>query len=321
MRLLIVALALMVLLSMSVLKCSGAQINLRAESQVSTGKPVTIADVADMQADEQLAARIGRVIVSASVPAGNQRSIDTSYIKLKLKSAGLNDAVTVKGPDRISVTGKSTTITSAELCEEVQNYVLGLASAGNCTYEVIIERSPRDIVTAAGAEIRIQPRLLSKSLRLGPNTVAIDVLVDGKVAATTTASVQVKAVADVLVTTTAVSQGEQLTEANTTWEQREVTRIADAIIMSAGGETRDWVARRTIPAGTVLRSADVMLPFDVRSGDTVTLVVNCGRVTLRTPAQCKQDGRIGDTIKVRSSVSSQDVRAKITGAGTVEICR
>jgi flagella basal body P-ring formation protein FlgA len=53
----------------------------------------------------------------------------------------------------------------------------------------------------------------------------------------------------------------------------------------------------------------------------VNLVVRCGNVVLHTTAQVKQDGRAGDTVRVVSAVSQDEVRAQVVEPGMVEIAR
>lgn len=299
----------------------GATVTLRAESEVPAARAITVADVATVQADDRLAERIDAVVVSSSLLPGAKRTIDASYVKLKLSAAGVDKGVEVVGPAKFAVLGQSVTLSAEDLAAKARDYVLGMLTDASRTYDVVVDRAPRNLVLPGGSEVEVRPRLLSRSVRFGSNTVALDAVVDGRVAATTTASLSVSAVADVLVAKAAIPQGEPLTADNTGWEQRDVTRMPDAIVMTAGGEMRERVARRSLSAGTPITNNDVTLPPTVRQGDTVTVVVVCGSVKLRTTAQSKQDGRTGDTVKVRPSISDQDVRARITGPGTVEIDR
>jgi flagella basal body P-ring formation protein FlgA len=148
----------------------------------------------------------------------------------------------------------------------------------------------------------------------------MDALLAGRAISTASAVLQIKATAAVLIAADTIPVGQALTTQNTKCESRDVTRIKDPILQSAAND-QSWVARRSIQAGAVITGADVALPPDIRSGDQVTLTVKCGTVAIRTSAEARQDGRVGDSIRVRSSVSNEEVRARITGSGAVEISR
>lgn len=297
-----------------------AKVTLKAESEVDAGQMVTIADVATIAAPASLAQQVASLSISGAPLPGTQRTISASYIKLKLRSAKLDDKVILGGADKVSIKAQGLTVSSEELVDEARNYILGQLPSDNRTYDVTVSRTPRAITTTPG-EYQVKTRLMSSSIRLGNNTVAIDLVVDGKSVATTSASLDVKATADVLVTKETLSSGSAISLQNVSWEQRDITRTPDAITMPEGGQVPAWVAKRTLNSGTIVTSKDIALPPAVNMGDTVTLIVRCGKVTLRATAQCRDNGGIGDAVRVRSSASSEDVRALVVQPGTVEIVR
>lgn len=310
-----------------IILCSSAaysavvKVVLRSESEVRPSRAVAVKDIARVEGPKEAARKAGDVTVGISPSPGQHRTIDSSYIKARLKSTSLGMGVNVVGPDTVSVVGKCTKLTSQQLTEEATNYIQGLLPQDNRTYEVSVQRSPRDVVAAAGESVRISPRLYSNSIHPGVNTVALDVEVDGKIVATTSVVMQIKTTAKVLVATDTIQTGQPLTSQNTTRELRDITRANDPLVIQNNNENNAWIAGRVISAGSTIRSSDVKLPPDIRKGDSVSLVVKCGKVTLHATAEAKQDGRTGDTIRVLSAVSKEDVRARVIGPGMVEIRR
>ena len=298
-----------------------AKISLRSECEVASAQQVKVEDIADISAPAKLAEKLGEMVICTAPIPGGSRTLESSYIRSKVAAICGETPVKMAGADRVKLTGRCIRVSSDEIADEARNFVLSQLPRDNCTYEVTIQRAPRELTLSEGEGIVLRPKILTNSVRPGPCTVAIDAVVNGRTAATTSATLDIRAVADVLVATAPIAQGEAITSANTTWDQRDVTRSPGAISMSEGGEVKDWIARRTISAGSLITSSDVKLTPVVRSGDKVTLTVKCGNVTLRTTAQSKQDGRVGDSIQVKSEMSQQEVRARITGPGTVEIVR
>lgn len=302
-------------------QCAVVKVVLKPESEVQPSRPVAIKDIATVEGPKEAAQKAGDVTIATSPSPGQRRTIDSNYIKSRLKSASLGMGVNLVGPDTVSVVSKCSKLTSQQLTDEAINYIQSLLPQENRTYDISIQRSPRDVVVAAGENIRICPRLYSSSLHPGVNTVALDVEVDGKIAVTTSAVVQIKTTAEVLVAIGTIQTGQPLTSENTTRELRDITRINDPLIVQSNNENNEWIAGRVISAGSTIRSSDVKLTPDIRKGDNVSLVVKCGKVTLHATAEAKQDGKAGDTIRLLSAVSKEDVRARIVGPGIAEIRR
>ena len=315
-------------LILSIVFCGSAvnsavvKVVLRAESELRPSCAVAVKDIARVEGPKEAARKAGDVNVAISPAPGQRRTIYSNFIRARLNSNKLGVGVNVVGPETVSVVGKCVKIRPQQLTEEATNYVLSLLPKdGNRTYDVSVQRNPREIVAASGENVRISPRLYSNSIHPGVNTVALDVEVDGKIVATTSLVMQIKTAAEVLVATDTIPTGQPLNEQNTVRERRDISRTTDPLIMENIDENIDWVAKRVISAGSTIKSSDVKLPSDIRKGDSVSLVVKCGKVTLQTSAEARQDGRIGDTIRVLSAVSKEDVKAKVVGPGMVEITR
>ncbi|MCE5323112.1 flagellar basal body P-ring formation chaperone FlgA [bacterium] len=298
-----------------------AKVILQPESQVQPARSVKIGDIARIEAPQKLAKRIGEIVVATGPLPGKSKSIDAKYIKLRLKSANLKSEVDLVGPDTVDIVGKCVRISSEDLAEQAKAYVMERLCTDDITYDVIVERAPRQIVIAQAENVEVRPRLMSSSLRPGANTVVLEIMSNGKTAATTSVALTVKAVAEVLIATKLISQGEALMPSNTSWEKRDITTVRDAVIRDGDHESKEWIARRTIQLGCVITSQSIELPPDVKRGDTVNLTVKCGNVMLHTTAQVKEDGRKGDTIRVMSAVSQGEVRAQVVEPGLVEIVR
>ena len=302
-------------------RCATATVTLKEQCEVRCTKPIRIKDIASVEAPEDLANKIREIVVGSGPPPGSTRTINSRYIRMKVASACKSTDFALEGPGKVSVTGKCIRISSQDLADAARDFLATQLPNANCTYEIVVQRMPRELVVRDYGAVEVRPRIRRSSVRTGPNTVVLDAVVDGQVVATTSASLQVNAVADVLVAAAAIRQGEPVSDRNTTWEQRDITKLPTAIIMGPSGALDDWVARRTLRVGRTIRSSDVELPPAIRRGDTVTLTVRCGKVTLRTTGEAKQQGRVGDSVRVRSSISKQDVRARIVASGQVEINR
>ncbi|MEN6355598.1 MAG: flagellar basal body P-ring formation chaperone FlgA [Armatimonadota bacterium] len=300
---------------------AAARVILRPESEVQPAQSVKIEDIARIEAPQKLAERIGDIVVASSLLPGKHRSVETKYIKVRLKSANLDKKVDLVGPDSVDIVGKCIKISSDDLSSQAKSFVMNSLSAEGMTYDIVVDRAPREITIAQSDNVEVRPRLASGGFRPGVNTIVLDVVSDGRTVATSSAALTIKTVAEVLVATKSMRQGEAITASNTSWERRDITFVQSAIIRNTDQGNQELIAKRTIQPGSTITTESVELPPDVRRGDTVNLVVKCGNVILHTTAQVKQDGRAGDTVRVVSAVSQDEVRAQVVEPGMVEIVR
>ncbi|NLN75968.1 MAG: flagellar basal body P-ring formation protein FlgA [Armatimonadetes bacterium] len=300
-------------------KLPSAKITLHAKCEVSSAQPVTIGDIASVEAPAAAAGKIKDTVICTGPIPGSQRIVDAEYIRLKLNSLNTGCSVLISGAESVVLSGKSLKITSEQLEEAALQFVSGQTLSEEIGYGFSIQRTPKEIILPGGSNVEIQPKLTGRSVRPGANTVLLDVVADGKAVSKSSVTVLVKAVANVLVAGASIGQGTAVDAQNTKWEKRELTGSSEPIIM--GKENADWVARRTIRAGAVITLADVELPSAIKSGDSIMLVVRCGGVSLTTTAQAKQSGRIGDNIRVRTEASNEELRARVVSSNAVEIVR
>lgn len=78
-------------------------------------------------------------------------------------------------------------------------------------------------------------------------------------------------------------------------------------------------ARRTLPAGQVLRAIDVAPPRLVRRGDAVTMLYVDGGLELTAMGRALENGARGDVIRVTNSASSRSVDARVSGERHVTV--
>ena len=301
------------------LNAQTAKVSLRAKTEVTSAQPVTVGDIAAVDAPQNVAKKIMDTVICTGPTPGNQRIVDAEYVKLKLKSLNLGCTVQFIGSNSATIVGKCLRITPKQLEEAALEYIASQAHSNEIEYEAAIQRSPREIVLAGGSNVEIRVKSTDRGIRPGTNSISLEVLSDDKVVATTNLAVQIKAVANVLVATGVIAQGQEINEQNTKWEKRDLANIANPISM--GQENREWVAKRSIRSGAILTTSDVDLPAAIKAGDSIALIVKCGGVIIRTNAQAKQSGQIGDSIRVRSGASREDVRARIVNATTAEIIK
>lgn len=78
-------------------------------------------------------------------------------------------------------------------------------------------------------------------------------------------------------------------------------------------------ARRVLLAGRPIREADIIAPQIIARGETVTLALSVGSMSITTLAKALQNGAKGDIIRVVNTSSNKTMQARVVGAGSVVV--
>jgi flagella basal body P-ring formation protein FlgA len=92
------------------------------------------------------------------------------------------------------------------------------------------------------------------------------------------------------------------------------TQPLDSIEKAAGRVPRHSIAR-----GAALSAGEVEPPYEVSRGDAVRVGVSSGDAHLVLDGWAEASGRIGQTIPVRNPANGKRFRARVEGAGRVEV--
>lgn len=280
-----------------------------AES-VTLGEIASIDGVDDAQAD-----RLKSVPVCPSPLPGKSRKLTDDQIMTALKRAGLFETTGLLCPPEIAVVRTSAVVGSADLLETVREYVLSTNTwSGTVTVEPAI--APADQTVPTGAlDLRVKAGRIA--VRKGRNSIPVEIVIGDKVYRTVQVSVNVRLIVSVPVASKAIARSEAISSANVIMKERDVTTLPDDILTAM--PEADWTASLPISEGSILRKSWVSSPPAVLSGDPVLVVVSSGSVRVAEKGVAAQEGRVGDTIKVRLSGERREIRGTVSGPGLVEI--
>lgn len=102
-----------------------------------------------------------------------------------------------------------------------------------------------------------------------------------------------------------------------TVQEREVAGLGD--VLTSDRLDPEMRARRYLRAGQVLRSTDLEPQPPVVATQPVTVRVLSGSIVIETTGIAEQEGRVGDTIRVRNPNSEASFLAQVTNASQVEV--
>lgn len=114
----------------------------------------------------------------------------------------------------------------------------------------------------------------------------------------------------------AVQRGDRLEASDFNTETRPDTAARGAI---GPAEAAGMEATRNLPAGMVLRRADIMQPQLVRRGEPVTVRLVSGGLVITAAGRALSGGARGDLVRVVTNSTSRTLDGVVDGSGSVRI--
>ena len=162
---------------------------------------------------------------------------------------------------------------------------------------------------------------IGSSWKIDPSTVKIQpsflvTLIDDT-ARTTWVPVQLKVLKKVLVTKHSVLADEKLTSDNLELKLIDITNLRDPV--EDLDSLKSASTRRFIAAGQGLSMVDVVRAQWVKRGQTVKVLMVGGDYEISSMAMAEENGRAGDTIRIKSQESGKLLTAEVFAEGVVRV--
>ena len=132
--------------------------------------------------------------------------------------------------------------------------------------------------------------------------------------------VKVRRSQPVVVLVRGVAAGESIPADAVATEARDTSRIAGAALADVA-QAAGQVARRTLPAGTVLSASDLAAPRLVRRGDQVALVSRRGGVEVRVSGRALGDAGENERVAVENLSTRRVLQGRVGPGGDVVVSR
>lgn len=132
--------------------------------------------------------------------------------------------------------------------------------------------------------------------------------------------VKVRRSQPVVVLVRGVAAGEAIPADAVATEARDTSRIAGAALADVA-QAAGQVARRTLPAGTVLSAGDLAAPRLVRRGDAVALISRRGGVEVRVSGRALGDAGENERVAVENLSTRRVLQGRVGPGGDVVVSR
>ncbi len=306
-----------------------AEIRLRSEASCA-GPVVTLGDVAEVVAgDVEQAQTLAAVELAPTPPPGTERYLRFREVQDRLLARGVNLAEhqfsgyaqtrLVARPAARAEAPKPLQATAIEkarrqVAEAIAEHLRQTAASGEAWTAAVRLDDVQARLVAGGSGVTVRG---GQAPWTGPQRFVVNVATaQGTQAFAVEAEVGVQAA--VVVARRSIARGAAV-RADDVELASDPSGLAPGQPFRAIEEVLGKETTRAIPVGEVLDAASLRAPLVVRRGEVVTVHARHGGVRVRTIARAKDDGALGQTVTVESTLDRKTYAARVCGLQEVEV--
>ncbi len=171
-------------------------------------------------------------------------------------------------------------------------------------------------IPAGTTEFRVTPGTAVNTLR---NLILpMEALTDGKPQMTFWVYADIRVHSPVVQAARRVTYGSTITADDVRVAETELSDLRVEYLRSSD-EAIGKTLRRSLSPGDPLTRDSLVSPLLVHSGEIVRLLLQSGKISLAASVRAEQNGRLGQTIRVRNLDFSRSIKALVTGRGEVRV--
>jgi flagellar basal body P-ring formation protein FlgA len=302
-------------------------VTLRAHGSVGT-RAVRIGDVADLTGGTTaLREAVASLDLADAAAARSGITIKRQQVAFRIQLAEVPASLfRVDGPAESRVEPERCTLAEADVLAAVKEAILKRLpwSADDVSVQMVQPIAASLAVVAPRAEVRIKAEPHTNTMPLGRVQMDVSLWADGVRQMAFPMYLDVRLYQKVAICLRKIERGEPLNESNVTFDRRPVENQRE--FLSSVESLTGKRARQALLPGRVLVPADVVeeeghdnSPPLVRRGEAVKLLVRLGPVNVMASGEALQDGRAGQSVRVRNVDSKQVVLGRVTERSLVEV--
>ena len=288
-------------------------ITLRADVTVNSTQ-ITLGDVAILSPPQ---ARLSKKRLARAPAPGKKMVIERAQIARQLEQNGI-DAASLRwhGAAQVVVRRGARRFTAADVQHYIESYLRREQRRfPGISFKFIPQGRVKSFNLPSGSlQVEVIPALAGL---LGSRRFTLICRVDGRVVRNLSVSGKLQAVADVVTARHNLRRGQIVSDADVAVTRLDISKLRDPLF-----SVDDVVGKRVARAlrrGQVVQAKNLDIPPLIKKGNLVKIVASRGALLLTATGIARQDGRMGDVIKVTNASSHKTVLGKITGPDRVEV--
>jgi flagella basal body P-ring formation protein FlgA len=290
-------------------------VNLKSGAVEISAEKIYVKDVAVvMSSDAAAKQKIEGLYVKMSAIPGHRVSVTRERLENIIKKY-YPDA-DFFGAEKVYVVTRSTKIDYDKITEAAVKYVTENMPWKKEDAEIITKNARRDINLIKG-EVLLKVKEDNSVSFKGNVIVPVEVYVNGRFEKIEPVSFIVKVTTDCLMAATDMPRGSVLSQDMVKVIKKDITDISGEILTDIS-QAEGLYTKRGIPAGTILlQNMFDRLPLFKR-GETVSVIVKIGSLSVETSGIPNKDGKEGELVKVKLQ-TGKTLDGKVSSDGRVII--
>ncbi len=309
---------------MAVLLCSAARaaepvdIQMHGKATV-TGPVVFLHHIADIGgADPETLRKFADLRIDDAPLPGHTLLVHKSTVLNRLRRFGVDEAryrLSAAGP--VQVTRQHTEVDPETIRESVRDYIMGHAPWNKEQLRVRNIRCNQPVLVPPGP-MKLNIEAPKHTDWIGAIPFRVDVLVGGQTIRKLTVAANIEVWSDVVLAAKPLGKFQPIGPDAIRIERMNLARVPNDAILKADRV----VGRRTtsnIAANTILRDDQIEMPPVVRRGDVVAMVAETPMLKIAAKGIVKENGGIGERIRVVNLASKKTIYALVVDGQTVKV--
>jgi flagella basal body P-ring formation protein FlgA len=306
-------LALTLLLLLLSASCFGLEIRLREQVRV-TGETVTLGDVAELPDG---AGALADLRLQPSPDPGQERIVSADLLKKQIlqRTPDLGD-IRWSGASAVNIRRDGTLVDQPVIEQILDDYLQanqGLLPQARISFNAL--RFPPPFFLPLG---QLTTEVLPSDPQiLDSRRFTVIFRIDGETVENLSLRGALEALAPVVVAATDLSRGTVLSDQDLNLVEVDLVGLRNPCFEPA--ELVGKKLKRSLRQGLPLDRGAVEFPPMVARGEVVNMVLRRGAMELTARGEARQDGQLGETIRVRNVGSQREILGRITAPGVIEV--
>lgn len=278
---------------------------------------VKVKDVAKFKGDSEMIQQLGELTVSTSPLIGYDKIISQDYLRLRLKQQKVDlSTIVFEGSDQVKITRSSRLISGQELFRQIENLVVEQLPWDKEDIEISTYRDIDDLMVPQ-AEIEYDVKIVNIPESGRRLNIEVTVIADGIEYVQVPLALRLNRYIDVVVAKHVISQGDIVLASDVYMSREQMgSKIATAYTSIDAIVGKQAVSR--IKENHIIVERMVDMPLVVKRREITTLLYQKNNLSIRTKVQARENGRVGDIIRVINPETKKEFLAQVMSKGLVQ---
>ena len=280
-------------------------------------RSIRLRDVAEISGpDPALIMDLGSLVVGSVSSLGETRAIDIMSIRDFLEKRPWAHGVILEGASRVEVSRATLRVPEERLMQAGREFVESSMPWDSDRTRVIAVKAEEVLAPEGRIEFEFTPQRGEEYV--GDVVLLITVKSDGETVRQVWWRGEVRVETDVLVANRFLERGHVIGQDDVTFKTVTLDRTRQGEAVSPG-EIVGKKLRRSLRPGQSIGLRMVEEPPVIKRGEMITVVAESGLMRVSMKAQAREDGCLGDTIRVMNPASKKEFSGQVAGSSLVKV--